>query len=72
MNGVIGMIEVLEASQLQPDQRDMAKIVRESAFALLAIVDDVLDFSKIEAGQFTIDHAPLDVEAVVEGRRASR
>lgn len=67
MNGVIGMIDVLEESRLQPNQRDMVKTARESAYALLAIVDDVLDFSKIEAGQFLIDHAPTDVAAVVEG-----
>ena len=67
MNGVIGMIDVLEGSRLRPDQQDMVKTVRESAYTLLAIVDDVLDFSKIEAGQFEIDHAPMDVTAVVEG-----
>ena len=67
MNGVIGMIDVLEESRLLPNQRDMVKTVRESAYALLAIVDDVLDFSKIEAGQFDIDSEPMDVAAVVEG-----
>ncbi|WP_159595281.1 PAS domain-containing protein [Hydrogenophaga sp. BPS33] len=67
MNGVVGMIEVLEESPLRRDQRDMVKTVRESAFALLTIVDDVLDFSKIETGQFMIDRLPTDVTAVVAG-----
>ena len=67
MNGVIGMIDVIEESHLRPNQRDMVKTVRESAYTLLAIVDDVLDFSKIEAGQFEIDREPMDVAAVVEG-----
>jgi PAS domain S-box-containing protein len=66
MNGVVGMIDVLEESRLRPDQRDMVQTVRESACALLAIVDDVLDFSKIEAGQFIIDREPMDVAVVVE------
>jgi PAS domain S-box-containing protein len=66
MNGVIGMIDVLEESRLRPDQREMVETVRESACALLAIVDDVLDFSKIEAGQFIIDNEPMDVAMVVE------
>ncbi len=66
MNGVIGMIDVLGETALAADQRDMMRTVRESAYALLAIVDDVLDFSKIEAGQFEIDRAPMDVTAVVE------
>lgn len=67
MNGVIGMIDVLAESELRLEQREMVKIVGESAYALLAIVDNVLDFSKIEAGQFEVEHAPMDVAAVVEG-----
>ncbi|MCU7376190.1 ATP-binding protein [Paucibacter sp. O1-1] len=67
MNGVIGMIDVLEATRLQSNQRDMVKTARESAYALLAIVDDVLDFSKIEAGQFEVDSEPMDLTTVVEG-----
>ncbi|MBC7942473.1 MAG: PAS domain-containing protein, partial [Chitinophagaceae bacterium] len=67
MNGVIGMIDVLEQGSLRPGQIEIVKTVRESAYALLTIVDDVLDFSKIEAGQFQIDHEPMDLAAVVEG-----
>lgn len=66
MNGVIGMIDVLGETPLESSQREMVKTVRDSAYALLAIVDDVLDFSKIEAGQFEVDQAPMDVAAVVE------
>ncbi|MBP9928380.1 MAG: PAS domain-containing protein [Rhodoferax sp.] len=67
MNGVIGMIDVLEQSHLRANQLEMVKTARESAYALLAIVDDVLDFSKIEAGQFEIESVPMEIEAVVEG-----
>ncbi len=66
MNGVIGMIDVLEQTSLRTSQVEIVKTVRESAYALLGIVDDVLDFSKIEAGQFQIDSEPMDISAVVE------
>ena len=67
MNGVVGMIDVLEQSNLRRSQAELVKTIRQSALALLAIVDDVLDFSKIEAGVFEIDRQPMDVAAVVEG-----
>lgn len=67
MNGVVGMIDVLEQTSLKGSQVEIVKTVRESAYALLNIVDDVLDFSKIEAGQFQVDSEPLSVAAVVEG-----
>ena len=66
MNGVVGMIDVLEQSNLKSAQADIVKIVRQSAYALLRIVDDVLDFSKIEAGRLQIDHEPMSIEVVVE------
>jgi two-component system sensor histidine kinase/response regulator len=67
MNGVVGMIDVLEQSNLRSAQAEIVKTIRESAHALLTIVDDVLDFSKIEAGQFQVDSEPMAVADVVEG-----
>ena len=66
MNGVVGMIDVLEQSNLKGQQARIVQTVRESAYALLGIVDDVLDFSKIEAGRFQIDHEPMSLADTVE------
>jgi PAS domain S-box-containing protein len=69
MNGVVGMIDVLEQSSLRSSQAEVVRTIRESAYALLSIVDDVLDFSKIEAGHFHIDREPMSLERVVSGVR---
>jgi PAS domain S-box-containing protein len=66
MNGVVGMIDVLEQSHLKTAQAEIVKTVRESAYALLSIVDDVLDFSKIEAGHFQMDDEPMSIRRVME------
>lgn len=66
MNGVIGMIDVLHQTSLKGYQVEMVDLIRESAFSLLAIIDDILDLSKIEAGRLEIVREPLSVEAVVE------
>ncbi|MFZ2524714.1 MAG: ATP-binding protein [Candidatus Ferrigenium altingense] len=67
MNGVIGMIDVLQQSSLNGQQMEMANIIHDSAFALLAIIDDILDFSKIEAGKLQINRQPMSIANVVEG-----
>jgi two-component system, NarL family, sensor histidine kinase EvgS len=70
MHGVIGMLEMLGSTTLQPSQRRLLGTAETSAGALLQILDDVLDFSRIEAGQLAVEHTPVDLReltaAVVE------
>ncbi|MDE1929324.1 MAG: PAS domain S-box protein, partial [Burkholderiales bacterium] len=67
MNGVIGMIDLLLQSGLDPQRQKMAQVVRDSAYAQLAILNDILDFSKIEAGRLDLTPEPFLIEDVVEG-----
>jgi two-component system sensor histidine kinase/response regulator len=67
MNGVIGMSDLLRQTSLRNDQVEMVDLIRESAYSLLHIIEDILDYSKIEAGRIDIDLTPLRVEDVVEG-----
>jgi two-component system, sensor histidine kinase and response regulator len=67
MNGVMGMLELLLDTPLNSEQKDFVSTARDSAEALLGILNDVLDFSKIEAGQLTIDEIEYDLRSTVEG-----
>jgi signal transduction histidine kinase/CheY-like chemotaxis protein/HPt (histidine-containing phosphotransfer) domain-containing protein len=67
MNGVLGMMEVLEHQGLDPEQRRTVATMRDSAQALLRIIDDVLDFSKIEAGRLDLEETAFSLSGLVEG-----
>jgi signal transduction histidine kinase/DNA-binding NarL/FixJ family response regulator len=54
MNGIVGMTELLLGSGLTPSQREQVELVRTSADALLALVDDILDLARIEAGRLLL------------------
>ncbi len=58
MNGVIGMTELLMATELTAQQKDYAEAISEAANSLLAVLDDSLDFSKIQAGKLTVPDPP--------------
>jgi PAS domain S-box-containing protein len=66
MNGVLGMTGLLLDSNLSPEQRQYAEIVRTSSEALLHIVNDILDFSKIEAGKFELETLDFDLRVTLE------
>jgi len=66
MSGILGMIELLAQTRLDPRQREFAQSAVDSANALLHVINDVLDFSKIEAGKMTIAHEDFAVRAVLE------
>jgi CheY-like chemotaxis protein len=54
MNGILGMTELLLGSGLPSSQREQVELVRTSAEALLALVDDVLDLARVEAGRLLL------------------
>jgi CheY-like chemotaxis protein len=66
MNGVIGAVELLERSSLTRYQRGLVDTVRDSANALMALIDGILDFSKIEAGRLDVERAPLPLRGLLE------
>jgi CheY-like chemotaxis protein len=66
LNAVIGLVDLMLASDLRPDQREDLDVVRSSAYALLSIINDVLDFSKIEAGRLELDKAAFGIEQFLD------
>jgi PAS domain S-box-containing protein len=62
MNGIIGMIDVLSETSLNPNQKDYVSTIKKSSETLLTILNDILDLSKIEAGKMEILYQALDLE----------
>jgi signal transduction histidine kinase/CheY-like chemotaxis protein len=66
INGVLGMIGILEGTQLDPLQREYAQTAHTSGLALLDVINDILDLSKVEAGQLRLEPVPFELRSTVE------
>jgi len=67
MNGVLGMIDVLEAEGPGKDQTHTLNMMRESAQVLLRNINDLLDYSRIEAGALRLEELPFVLKDLIDG-----
>lgn len=65
LNGITGMLTLIEYTELTPQQKEYVQGVRNSVDALLTIVNDILDFSKIEAGRIDMEQTDIDLYALI-------
>jgi two-component system sensor histidine kinase RpfC len=66
LNGILGTVELLTDTRMDPEQQEYLKAVRVSASALLSLVNDVLDISKIEEGKVEIHPEDMDLHAFIK------
>jgi len=66
MNGILGMTELVLATGLTKEQRELLDIARSSADSLLALLNDILDFSKVEADRLDLEREEFSVKSCVE------
>lgn len=66
MNGILGMLELLLATDLKGKQREFAGLTYRSAKSLMGILNAILDLSKIEAGKLSLEPVEINLLNVVE------
>ncbi|MCL4748494.1 MAG: hypothetical protein KJZ83_24245, partial [Burkholderiaceae bacterium] len=69
MTGVLGMAELLDHTELQPQQRRYLSTLRYSGEMLLNLINDLLDHARIEAGRLQIRQEPFDLLRLLDDCR---
>ncbi len=57
MNGVLGMLQLLEQTQLNQEQTEYTTIAHTSSLQMIDVINDILDFSRLE-------HDALQLECI--------
>jgi signal transduction histidine kinase/ActR/RegA family two-component response regulator len=66
LNGIMGLTNLLLASQLTEEQLTFLTYIKNSADNLLIIINDILDFSKIESGKLTFESVPFQMHQLFD------
>ncbi|NBB61871.1 response regulator [Pseudomonas sp. ODNR1LW] len=67
MNGVLGMLQLLETTQMTEEQVEYAALASESTEHLLKVINDILDFSRIERSELELEleHIPFNLADLI-------
>lgn len=67
LNSVIGIAGLLISDNADAKQREQLDVLKFSAEGLLTLINDILDINKLESGKFELEHAPFDLERLLNG-----
>jgi two-component system, sensor histidine kinase len=67
LNGVIGMADVLAATELSTEQNEQVGTILESGKLVLGLINDVLNFSQINSGEIHLVEDSVNLKRMVAG-----
>ena len=66
IHGVLGVLELLKATNPTPEQAELVATAQDASTSLLAIINDILDFSKFESGNLSLELVSFDPTEVLD------
>lgn len=71
LHQVVGFIELLGQTTLSREQSGFVDLMQNSAFSLMAVINDLLDYTKIEAGKMELESITFEARGVFDGTIAA-
>ena len=66
MNAILSVAQLLDLSELTPDQRKLLQTLKSNSNKLLTLINDILDLSKIEARELKLDPQEFAFVAIAQ------
>ncbi|SES87742.1 Signal transduction histidine kinase [Pseudomonas graminis] len=65
MNGVLGMLQLMETTKMTDEQAEYAALAMESTEHLLRVINDILDFSRFERDALELESIPFNLADLI-------
>jgi len=66
LNGLMGMMQLLEMTDLTEEQTEYLYLSKTASDSLLAVIHDILDYTRIEAGKAPLDKTRFHLKPLVK------
>ncbi len=66
LNGVVGMLQLMQTTAMDPEQQEYARTALQSSKRLNSLLTDILDLSRVEAGRLELRSEPFDFRDALE------
>ncbi|MEQ9022795.1 MAG: histidine kinase dimerization/phospho-acceptor domain-containing protein, partial [Pseudomonadales bacterium] len=68
LNGMLGFLELLGGTSLDPDQTEYLDMIKTSGQSLAKLLNDILDLSKVETGKLNMAKVPCNLKTTLHPR----
>ncbi len=68
LNGITGLVDLLLAMPMMPDQKEYMDALKQSADNLLLLLNNILDLSRLEAGKIELEKRNLNLKKLLENQ----
>ncbi|RLT99990.1 MAG: hybrid sensor histidine kinase/response regulator [Ketobacter sp.] len=65
MNGMLGLVELIQETPLNKDQKRYVSAIQNAGRGLLEVINDVLDFSRMEAGKMVLNEEEFNLQEML-------
>jgi PAS domain S-box-containing protein len=66
LNGILGMLQLLALTSLNPEQEQYTGAAIHSSRRLTRLLSDILDLSKIESGKMQIEETEFEIQSLMD------
>jgi len=66
LNAIVGLSEILQRTELAPEQMDYVNTISDGANSLIVLLNDLLEITKIEAGRVELKPETVDVRQLLK------
>ncbi|MCX8000879.1 MAG: hypothetical protein N3A69_18385, partial [Leptospiraceae bacterium] len=66
MNGIFGMLQILEFSYMDEEQKDVIRVMKTSSRRMISLINNIMDITSIETGDIDVSNNIFHIHEILD------